>query len=85
MCKPGRKDIFKRSFTIESYQQMKDGWTVANRQILSYHSISSNVPKASIDKLRTFPTQKAKIELFSMEQIATGGETAERVCSLAST
>lgn len=78
--KSERKAIFKRSFTIESYQQMKDGWTVAKPQILSYHFIIRNVPKASIDKLWTFPTQQARMEPYSMEQITTGGEIICESC-----
>lgn len=89
VCKPQRKEIFKGSFTTESYQQTKDGWTVANPQILSYHFITSNVPKASIDKLCTFPTQKARMELFQWSRLPqverSFVKAAERVCSLAST
>lgn len=43
---------------------MEDGCTVANPEVLSYHFITSNILKASIDKLSTFPTQKARMELF---------------------
>lgn len=48
---------------------MKDGWTVANPQMLSYCFIPRNVPKPSSDKLRMFPTKKARMELFQWSRL----------------
>lgn len=74
VCKPQRKEIFKGSFTTESYQQMKDGWTVANPQILSYHFITKQCPKSFHWQIVYTSNTKGQNGTLSMEQIATGGE-----------
>lgn len=68
---------------------MEDGYTVANPQVLSYHFITSNILKDSIDKLSTFPTQKARMELFQWSRFPqverSFVKAAEGVLSSAST
>lgn len=59
--------------TLERYKQIKDGWTVANPQMLSYCFIPRNVPKPSSDKLRV-SNRKGQNGTISMKQIAIGGE-----------
>lgn len=60
----------KRPLTApENTRKMKDGWAVANPQMLSYCFIPRNVPKPSSYKPFMFPIAKARIELFQCSRL----------------